>query len=306
MAGPIIVSIIIPTYNNHDELNNALCSIEKIDYPAENFEVIVVDDGSNDDTGAYVADFMDKSKFSLVYVYQENRGPAAARNVGIHKAKGDYILIIDSDCYVDKNIIKVYLNHFPCDGLAGVGGNVLPLKHNYVSKYLDYRSVWRPGYSKDGIAYLVTANAFFCKKALLAVAGFDEDFRFPGGEEPEMCYRLRKMGYFFRYEKNAVVVHAHRTNLRNMIKMFKTHGEGLRIGAEKWDELKEANKLFISHLFGKSLLRFFVKTFKTLDFFSAGCFTALEYVRILSFYYGFYHKRPKVSSQDNSSCLLHP
>lgn len=263
--------------------------------------MIVVDDGSNDQTGAYLVDLANKTKFSLVSIYQENRGPAAARNVGIRKAKGDYILVIDSDCYVNKNIIKEYLNHFPCKGLAGVGGDVLPLQHNYISRYLDYRGVWRPGFISYDITYLVTANAFFSKKTVLEVGGFDEDFRYPGGEEPELCYRLKRKGYFFQYEKKAVVVHAHRTNLKSMIKMFKTHGIGLRIGADKWDDLKWSNKLILNHLLGKTLIPFAVNVFKSVNVFCAVYFTLLEYIRILSFLYGYYKKKSNINALGGSS-----
>ena len=57
-------------------------------------------------------------------------------------------------------------------------------------------------------------NAFFVKEAIVKAGYFDEDFRHPGEEEPELCYRMLKKGYRFEYDSNAVVVHSHRTILR--------------------------------------------------------------------------------------------
>ena len=69
----MIVSIIIPTYNNIDKLPRALSSIEEIDFPIDRFEVIVIDDGSSDGTDGFVQEFKDNTKLSIEYFYQENR-----------------------------------------------------------------------------------------------------------------------------------------------------------------------------------------------------------------------------------------
>ncbi len=286
----MLVSIIIPTYNSLSKLRQALASLEIIDFPRADFEVVVVDDGSTDQTPVFLADYGSGTPLLFRYFRQPNRGPAAARNLAIRHARGDYLLSIDADCFVDRDILNRYLRHFPCPNLAGVGGDVLPEKTNVVSRYLDYIGVWRPGAIAGEIRYLVTANAFFCKKALLEVGGFDEDFRFPGGEEPEMCHRLRRKGYFFRYENEAKVVHAHRTNLKSFIHMFKMHGIGCRICASKWEDFAISTRTMRGNLLGKTLPAFTMRAGSQVGVISAVFFAGLEYVRLLSYYRGYHMK----------------
>lgn len=304
MNETIIVSIIIPTYNCRDKLSRALQSIEDIDYPVDNYEVIVVDDGSSDGTGEYVKELISKTRVSLHYVYQENRGPAAARNNGIRRARGQYLLIIDSDCFVDRNILKHYLKHFPDETLGGVGGNVLPDSMNIITKYLDYIGVWRPGYVKSeeryGIVYLVTANAFFLKEAVIKAGYFDEDFRQPGGEEPELCYRMRKKGYYFKYDRDAVVTHSHRTTIKSMIKMFYGYGRGRGIFLKKWPDEPQWKPSFFRIILGIDAFRNFIFDYaRNVNAGKAFIFLILNYLHLMASYSGC---RAELKKSGMSSC----
>ena len=84
------VTIIIPTYNRAALLPKAIDSVLSQSY--DNFELIVVDDGSDDNTAEILSDYS-----NIIYLYQENRGPAAARNCGIRAARHDLIAFLDSD-----------------------------------------------------------------------------------------------------------------------------------------------------------------------------------------------------------------
>ncbi len=91
----IDISVIIPTYNRAGHLERALESVlAQSRLPAE---IIVVDDGSTDDTRAFVADYRRHSEPKIAYLHQANRGPAAARNRGIEAARGSYLAFLDSD-----------------------------------------------------------------------------------------------------------------------------------------------------------------------------------------------------------------
>lgn len=96
------VSVIIPTYNRKESLLLTLQSLSNQSFPAESFEVIVVDDGSNDNTGeiAYSA-----YPFKLLYFRQENRGSAAARNHGAHESRGNVLIFIDDDISLGENYV---------------------------------------------------------------------------------------------------------------------------------------------------------------------------------------------------------
>lgn len=123
MSGPL-VSVIIPTYNRAGLLGRALESVRAQTYP--NIQVIVVDDGSTDDTRQVVA------RFPMVeYHYQENRRQAAARNTGLRHSRGSYIASLDSDdiwepdflaksiaCLEQHQLDFVFLNHHPAAGYS--------------------------------------------------------------------------------------------------------------------------------------------------------------------------------------------
>ena len=89
-------SLVIPTYNKKEFLELTLESLVNQTYSHENFEVIVVDDGSTDGTSAFLSEST-HFPFQLVYIGQENAGRAAARNAGILRARGETIVFIDDD-----------------------------------------------------------------------------------------------------------------------------------------------------------------------------------------------------------------
>ena len=108
MNGPK-VSIIIPIYNTSDFLKSCLDSVAKQSH--QNLEVILVDDGSTDQSGQIADDFAKKdSRFHVIH--QKNQGQSAARNAGLKIASGDFINFIDSDDVVDKNFIAKLLKPF--------------------------------------------------------------------------------------------------------------------------------------------------------------------------------------------------
>lgn len=288
MDASVIVSIVIPTYNSLNKLILALQSIEQINFPVEKFEVIVVDDGSSDGTETYIIEIFNNKSINLSYFYQENKGPASARNLGIRQAKGEYILSIDSDCLVDKNILKRYLEHYPDEKLGGVGGKVLLDSKNMISKYLDYMGVWRPGCINSEISYLVTANAFFLKKSIINAGYFDEDFLLPGGEEPELCHRIIEKGYNFKYDEGAIVVHCHRTTIINMMKMFSNYGKGHAIFVNKCPDKQPWLVSWLYIIIGyDSCKRLKADFFKNLGSCEALIFFVLDYLQTISYYYGY-------------------
>lgn len=98
-----VVSIIVPGYNVEKYIITCLESIENQTY--QNFEVIIIDDGSTDNTGNICDQFSKKDNRFKVW-HTQNGGISKARNIGLEKAKGEYIVFIDSDDYVHKDYIK--------------------------------------------------------------------------------------------------------------------------------------------------------------------------------------------------------
>ncbi|HIH15848.1 MAG TPA: glycosyltransferase family 2 protein, partial [Candidatus Diapherotrites archaeon] len=110
-------SVIIPVYNGAETIAACIDSALKQDFKSR-YEVIVVDDGSTDQTGEIVEGFGRKVKL----ISQKNRGPAAARNAGARAAKGEFIVFMDDDCQADKNWLAEMLWPFESPEVVGVQG----------------------------------------------------------------------------------------------------------------------------------------------------------------------------------------
>ena len=119
-------TIFIPTYNRAHTLNRALESIQKQTF--RDFEVIIVDDGSTDTTGALVEEFTDKVDFPVVYQYQTNQGQHVAHNAAVELANGYFLVTLDSDDMLCSSALERFYFHWEnipthqCQEFAGVEG----------------------------------------------------------------------------------------------------------------------------------------------------------------------------------------
>lgn len=99
------LSFIIPAFNCSKYISDCILSLIQQDLSPENYEIIIINDGSTDNTRSILTDFQEKYKNIKVYD-QDNHGRDYARNQGVKKAKGDYIWFIDNDDYITANCIK--------------------------------------------------------------------------------------------------------------------------------------------------------------------------------------------------------
>lgn len=105
----IDVSIVIPTYNKKDFLEITLTALGLQTYPPEKYEVVVINDGSTDQTETLVSSL--KTPYQINYTRQENKGRSSARNHGIEKAKGETIIFIDDDCVPASSFIESHMKY---------------------------------------------------------------------------------------------------------------------------------------------------------------------------------------------------
>ena len=98
------VSVIVPVYNVEAFLTKCVDSLLAQDLPASDYEIILVDDGSTDDSGALCDDFA-AAYGNIFVIHQANRGLSGARNAGIPAAMGEYILFVDSDDFLEPNVL---------------------------------------------------------------------------------------------------------------------------------------------------------------------------------------------------------
>ncbi len=238
------VSVVIPTYNRGSYIHSCLKSLERQTMDNSSFEVIVVNDGSTDDTEEILSAFKESTKIDFRYITQPNRGVSAARNSGIKVSKGNYIAFTDDDCIVPTDWLEKLLSTIEnaAENVVGVGGPLDNLSHtesNFLSRFLDYIDEFnyapvigkffiKPVFiekltGNEQIAYLRTSNAIFKKKHLLEVGGFDESFKKPGGEDPDLCYRLISSGYKFLFNKEINVLHKSRSSWKAYLKSLKNY-----------------------------------------------------------------------------------
>lgn len=121
----IDASIVIPTYNKHEFLEIVLAALEYQTYPSDKYEVVIINDGSIDNTDALVSSL--KVPYQVNYTWQENQGRSAARNCGIEKAEGKTIIFIDDDCVPTPTFIESHMQHH------GVSDNAAVLGYKYLT-----------------------------------------------------------------------------------------------------------------------------------------------------------------------------
>ena len=214
----------VPVYNGASTIARTVECLLRQSYSPD--EIIVVNDGSTDQTAEVLRTFGQK----IVVIAKPNGGPASARNMGIKRATAKLIAFTDSDCLPDRNWLAHLVAGFDEDSIAGVGGRIESAGTEMIGQYIDFVGFLNPQSDPQGeIPYLITANACFKREVLIQVGGFSERFRKPGGEEPELCWRIRQLGYQFSFSQEALVLHHHRQTVHSFIKTLLNYGEGTYI-----------------------------------------------------------------------------
>jgi len=180
------ISVVIPTRNRSQLLERTLEALVGQTMALEEFEVIVVSDGSTDDTCAMIARLQRRSS-NVKSCAQAQRGPAAARNRGIALARGRIVAFTDDDCVPDKDWLRSIIDCFGANPQAlGVEGQtttedekVTPLTHQVVNL--------RGGFSRP------TCNVAYRRGVLMRAGGFDEGYSF-NAEDEDMALTVSEMG----------------------------------------------------------------------------------------------------------------
>jgi glycosyltransferase involved in cell wall biosynthesis len=206
-----LLSVVIAALNNEDTLGQTLSSLFSNTLSADEFEVIVVDNGSKDKT-VEVA-----NKFPVKVFSCPKRGQGPARNVGLSKASGDIICLTDADVIVPEDWLESIMEFFSrCPQVDGVGGPVLPPLKGHVNKLqklegeLYARTHVFPTKmveSKfgDNIGMLYSANCAFRREAFVSSGGFDESGF--DAVDIDFCWRLILNGKRLVFDPELKVVH---------------------------------------------------------------------------------------------------
>jgi len=212
----IKVSVIVPVYNSEKTIGKCLSSLIAQNYPRNKYEIIVVDDGSTDET-AEIA-----SKFKKVkLIKQIHRGPAAARNLGVKKSKGDMVLFTDADCVTPKNWIRNMIGPFEDKKIVGVAGTYKTLnKKSSIARFAGYEIEERHKTlsKKRFVDFIGTFSAAYRKNVFSRFGGFDTSFTTSSGEDPELSFRINKAGLKMIFQPKAFVYHLHPSSLWEFLK----------------------------------------------------------------------------------------
>lgn len=213
------LSVVIPTMNKAVLLRRTLAALHAQEIrPGLDWEIVVVNDGSTDETAPLLDGEMREKLANLVVVAPpQNVGRARARNLGVQAASGKWVLFLDDDIIAPPDLLEAHLNLLASHPGWGTIGRVVtdpdiidgPLFH-----YLDSRGVGRAGSGQAPARFFVTQNAAVPRQAFLDVGGFDPSFGLYGFEDMEVAFRLEdRAGVRFLALNSPAPRHVHHHSL---------------------------------------------------------------------------------------------
>lgn len=212
------VSIIIPTYNRKDLISTCLKSLSSLTY--SHYEIIVVDDASEDDTSNLIKSEFKKAK---IIINNIRRGPAYCKNQGILRSKGQFIwfldsdsIIVDNDCL--SNMVDILENNREVGCVGGellneAGLYLVRVDENNISRKLKFEENTKHNFNMVQVRSLMTCNLFMKKELLLRIGGFDTDY-FYISEDTDICERVHTLGYSIILDYRTLVLHQYSTITR--------------------------------------------------------------------------------------------
>ncbi len=222
---PPYISVIVPAYNCSDTITKCIESLLAQDYP--NYEIIIVDDGSTDDTHDICRSYDDRIKL----IQTSNGGPSRARNIGVREARGDIVAFTDSDCLAHEQWLNQLNRGFDKGLVAGVGGNqVSPSDESHFGKTIQdtlsilgfATSYMKPHSSITKTQHNPSCNSAYRKKCFEEIGGFDESM-WPG-EDVDLDYRLMQRGYTLIRNPEAIVSHYRPQSIPELSGMMRRYG----------------------------------------------------------------------------------
>lgn len=225
------VSVVVASYNGARTLPPCLESLSRLNYP--DYEVILVDDGSTDDTPDIAGRFP-----RVRHIRQENHGLSVARNTGIKAARGEIVAFTDSDCRADEDWLHHLVGDLLHSSFAGIGGhNFLPPEDSCVAAAV-MASPGGPAHvmlDDREAEHIPGCNMAFYKWALDEIGGFDPVFR-KAGDDVDVCWRLQQCGHKIGFSPSGFVWHYRRSTIKAYLAQQRGYGEAEALLAGKHPE----------------------------------------------------------------------
>ena len=218
-------TFIIPVFNRLSEVKELLDSAEELKFDRSRFDILFVDDGSDDGFMEYMKSYKTPSGLSINTVFQNNQGPGAARNYGMQEASGDYLIFIDSDCLFPPDYLSAVDQTLEDNGYDAFGG---PDSHHpsfsRLLKAINYSMTsfvgtggTRGGKNQIGKYYPRSFNMGVHRKVYESIGGMN-DLRH--GQDMDYSARIYQAGFEVGFIIDAVVYHKRRTSLSKFFRQI--------------------------------------------------------------------------------------
>ncbi len=219
-------SFIIPVFNRPQEIKELLESFTKLEYDKD-FEIVIIEDGSSQTSKEVISSY--SSQLNISYYFKDNSGPGDSRNYGMLQAKGNYFIIMDSDCIIPSHyltIVESFLRnkYFDCYG----GADAAHSSFSSLQKAINY--VMTSFITTGGIRGSEISisqfeprsfNMGLSRKAFNASKGFA---KIHPGEDPDLSIRLLKLNFKTAFIPNAFVYHKRRISWSKFYTQVKKFG----------------------------------------------------------------------------------
>jgi glycosyltransferase involved in cell wall biosynthesis len=210
------VSVIVPCYNLGRYLQKCLDSIFNQNY--NDFELLIVNDGSTDDSGSYIEDYIrnNKKQNSIKYIVQDNKGLSGARNTGIVNSKGKYLTFLDPDDKWTKNSLRTRLTEFENDSSIGIVYTDTYLERDNIllkDTYVDLLDNVFDGYIYPNILnynFIIMPTVMVRRTVFDACGLFDEGLR--RAEDYDLWIRAAKYGWKYKFINKPTAYYSIRDN----------------------------------------------------------------------------------------------
>jgi cellulose synthase/poly-beta-1,6-N-acetylglucosamine synthase-like glycosyltransferase len=237
------VSVVVPALNCAEDVQGFAEAMRQQDYPADRFEVIVVDNGSSDDT------FERARVAGMIALQRKERGRARALNTGIEAARGEIILTTDLSCFAEPHWIRSVVETFVTHPEAGCVAGEIKLHKTHDSAVIGFQE--RSNYMSPLLALNRTrlpfmpfadgANASFRKRVFEEIGGFEESF--VKAADVEICYRMFLLtDYMLVFNRSALMWEPGEPSLRALLHQRFRMGIGWNLMRMKYPALYEAKK----------------------------------------------------------------
>jgi poly-beta-1,6 N-acetyl-D-glucosamine synthase len=242
------ISLVVPAYNEAKTIRSCVQSLQALSYP--NYEVVVVDDGSTDNTFEEVSDCE-----GVKIIQQENQGKPKALNKGIHASTGEIIVTVDADTTLDKDALGKIAERFVFDcRLGAVAGNVKITTERKImnavqsAEYATGINLIRRGQSVLGCVMIVPGPIAALKREAVEKVGYFSDDTF--AEDFDITVKILKAGYRVEYEEKSLAYTDAPKNTEDLIKQRRRWHRGMIQVLDKHKDMYMNRKYGISGVFG--------------------------------------------------------